>query len=134
GVFPELADKYIVWGEIYKIDALKNGKVDPTKIKSIGSPRFKNLLFDPTQNQEKYVLFATYPPQIEEVNGLNVLNLEKYTESILKICEIISKHGEKLIIKLHPTFDVLKIPEIIEKQFPEVQVISKGDINPLIRF
>lgn len=133
GVFPELADKYIVWGEIYKIDALKNGKVDPTKIKSIGSPRFKNLLFDPTQNQEKYVLFATVPPQIEEVNGLNVLNLEKYTESILKICEIISKHGEKLIIKLHPTFDVLKIPEIIEKQFPEVQVISKGDINPLIR-
>lgn len=133
GVFPELADQYIVWGENYKTDALQNGKVKQEKIIMLGSPQFNNLSFDSTDNDEKYVLLATMPPQIEEINGINVLKLEEYTEAVIRICKIISKHRKKIIIKLHPTFDILKLSEIIEEQFSEIEVITKGNINPLIR-
>jgi hypothetical protein len=72
-------------------------------------------------------------PQIEEINGIDVRNLEKYLKSILKICEIVTNEKMKLVIKLHPTVDILNISEIIQKKFPKIQVIQKGDINPLIR-
>lgn len=133
GVYPELADEYFVWGNIFEDDAIKNAKVDPQKIKVFGSPRFSNLSFDKSLDSEEFVLLATMPPQIEEVVGHNVQNLEKYFESILKICEIVSNQKKRLIIKLHPTFDVLEISKNLKKKFPNVKVISKDDINPLIR-
>ena len=73
------------------------------------------------------------PPQIEEIRGLDVRNLEKYLNDIIKICEIVLKQNKKLVIKLHPTVDILSIQNKISKKFPSVQVISKGDIDPLIR-
>ena len=73
------------------------------------------------------------PPQIEEIKGLDVRNLERYLNSVIKICEIVLKQKKKLVIKLHPTSDILNISKHITKKFPTVQVISKGDINPLIR-
>ena len=133
GMFPELADKYIAWGKFSRDNLINFGKTDPDKIVELGSPRFCKLSFKEGENTEDFVLLATMPPQIEEIKGLDVRNLEKYMESILKICEIVSNQKKKLVIKLHPTFDVLDISKNLEKKFPNVQVISKGDINPLIR-
>ena len=133
GVFPELADKYIAWGKFSRDNLINFGKTDPDKIVELGSPRFCKLSFKEGENTEDFVLLATMPPQLEEIKGLDVRNLEKYMESILKICEIVSNQKKKLVIKLHPTFDVLDISKNLEKKFPNVQVISKGDINPLIR-
>jgi len=133
GVYPELADEYIVWGDIYKNDAISNAKINSEKINVLGSPRFNKLSVEDNHNKNEFVLLATMPPQIEDIRGHNVNNLEKYLDSILRVCEIVSKQNKKLVIKIHPTFDVLEISKNVKKNYPDVQVVSKGDINPLIR-
>ena len=133
GVFLESADRYVAWGKFSKENQINFGKVSPEKIVELGSPRFNKLNFDANDNDEQFVLLATMPPQIEEIKGLDVRNLEKYLESILNICQIVSNQKKKLVIKPHPTFDVLDIEKNINKKFPDIQVISKGDINPLIK-
>lgn len=133
GIYPELADEYFAWGDTFKEDVIKNGKIDPQKIKAFGSPRFSNLYFDNSLNSEEFILLATMPPQIEEITGHDVRNLERYLKSIINICEIVSNQKKKLVIKLHPTFDILEISNNVKKKFPDIKIISKGDINPLIR-
>ena len=133
GAFLESANKYIAWGKFDKENEVRNGKVSPENVIELGSPRFSELKFLENQNTEEFVLLATMAPQIEEINGIDVRNLEKYLKSILKICEIITNEKMKLVIKLHPTVDILNISKIIQKKFPKIQVIQKGDINPLIR-
>jgi len=133
GVYPELADDYIVWGDIYEQDARKVGRIEELKIKKLGSPRFESLKFDSKMNSEEYVLLATMPPQIEEINGLNVENLENYRKSIIKICNIILKKNKKVKIKLHPANEILDLSNFIKEKFSQIEVIHQGDINPLIR-
>ena len=132
-VFLETATKYIAWGKFDKENEIINGKVPSTDIIELGSPRFSELNFLESKNSEEFVLLATMAPQIEEINGIDVRNLEKYLKSILQICEIVTNEKMKLVIKLHPTVDILNISKIIQKKFPKIQVIQKGDINPLIR-
>ncbi len=133
GAFLENADRFVAWGEFSKQNQIINGNVNPEKILEFGSPRFSNLSYNEQNNTEEFVLLATMPPQIEEIRGLDVRNLEKYLNDIIKICEIVLKQNKKLVIKLHPTVDILSIQNKISKKFPSVQVISKGDIDPLIR-
>jgi len=133
GVFPTLADKYIVWGDTYKKYAIEVGKVEKSKIEVLGSPRFENLKFEQNQNHEEYVLLATMPPQIEEMAGLNVKNLENYKKSIIRICEIVTNMNKKMKIKLHPAVEILDLPNLIKNKFSEIEVIYQGNINPLIR-
>ena len=133
GAFLENADRFVAWGEFSKQNQIINGNANPEKILEFGSPRFSNLSYNEQNNTEEFVLLATMPPQIEEIRGLDVRNLEKYLNDIIKICEIVLKQNKKLVIKLHPTVDILSIQNKISKKFPSVQVISKGDIDPLIR-
>ena len=133
GVFLEKADRYVAWGKFSKSNQISIGHADPQKILEFGSPRFSNLSYSKENSTEEFVLLATMPPQIEEISGLDVRNLENYITGIKKICEIIESQGKKIIIKLHPTKDILSISDVISKNFPSVQVISKGDINPLIQ-
>ena len=132
-VFLESASKYIAWGKFSKEFQVTIGKISTENVIELGSPYFSELNFLDNQNSEEYVLLATMPPQIEQINGINVKNLEKYLKSILKICEIISTQKKKMIIKLHPTSDILNISKTIEEKFPDIIVIEKGDIDPLIR-
>jgi len=133
GVYPILADKYIVWGDTYEQDAIEIGKVQKSKIEVLGSPRFDNLQFNLNKNEEKYVLLATMPPQTESVFGLNTKNLENYKKSIIEICDIVTKMNKKMKIKLHPAIEILNLSNIIKEKFPKIEVIYQGDINPLIR-
>ncbi len=133
GVYPELADDYIVWGDIYEENVRKVGNIEETKIKKFGSPRFESLKFDSKMNSEEYVLLATMPPQIEEINGLSVENLENYRKSIIKICNIVLKKNKKVKIKLHPAIEILDLSNFIKEKFSQIEVIYQGDINPLIR-
>ena len=133
GIFPNLAQKNIVWGEIFENYIINVGKINPQKIVALGSPRFSNLEFKKNIDRCDFILLATMPPQIEEINGINTNNLIKYYSDIEKICDIITKNNKKLIIKLHPTLDVFEFSKNIPKKFPNVQVISTGDIEPLIR-
>ena len=133
GVFPEFADHYIVWGSIFKKNAIDFGKTDASKVVEFGSPRFENLLYDEKLNKEDFILLATMPPQIEEIKGIDVRNLKNYLLGIEKICEIITAQKKNIVIKLHPTMDILEISKNLRHKFPNVKVVSSGDINPLIR-
>jgi hypothetical protein len=133
GVFLKSSDLYVAWGKFSRENQIAIGKVSPEKIVELGSPRFNKLNFIEKENDDEFVLLATMPPQIEQIKGIDVRNLEKYLDSILNICEIVSNQKKKLVIKLHPTFDVLDIEKNVRKKFPDIQVISKGDIDPLIR-
>ena len=131
--FLEFASKYVAWGKFSKEFQVSVGKIPAENVIELGSPHFSELRYSDNENSEEYVLLATMPPQIEQINGINVKNLEKYLKSILKICEIISTQKKKMIIKLHPTSDILNISKTIQEKFPDIIVIEKGDIDPLIR-
>jgi hypothetical protein len=133
GGFTELAQKYFAWGDISKNYAINIGKINSDKIIESGSPRFSSLEFNENENKNDFILLATMPPQIEEINGINTKNLESYYQNIEKICEIVTKNNKQLVIKLHPTSDVLEISKNIPKKFPDVKVLTSGDINSLIR-
>ena len=133
GAFLQSASKYLAWGKFSKENQITIGEVSTENVIEVGSPRFTELNYSDSENREEFVLLATMPPQIEEINGIDVMNLQKYLNSILKICEIVSNQKMKLVIKLHPTFDILNISKTVQEKFPNIQVIEKGDINPLIR-
>ena len=131
-IFLESANKYLAWGKLSKDFQVKIGKIPAENIIELGSPRFSELNLSNNKNSEEFILLATMPPQIEQINGIDVRNLEKYLKDILKICEIVSIQKKKLVIKLHPTSDILNISNTIQEKFPDIIVIEKGDINPLI--
>ena len=131
-IFLESANKYIAWGKLSKDFQVKIGKIPAENVIELGSPRFSELNLSNNENNEEFILLATMPPQIEQINGIDVRNLEKYLKDILKICEIVSIQKKKLVIKLHPTSDILNISKTIQEKFPDIIVIEKGDINPLI--
>ena len=131
-IFLESANKYLAWGKLSKDFQVKIGKIPVENIIELGSPRFSELNLSNNENNEEFILLATMPPQIEQINGIDVRNLEKYLKDILKICEIVSIQKKKLVIKLHPTSDILNISKTIQEKFPDIIVIEKGDINPLI--
>ena len=132
-IFLESANKYIAWGKLSKDFQIKIGKIPEENVIELGSPIFSELNLSKNENNEEFILLATMPPQIEQINGIDVRNLEKYLKDILKICEIVSMQKKKLVIKLHPTVDILNISKAIKEKFPDIVVIEKGDINPLIR-
>jgi hypothetical protein len=131
--FLEFASKYVAWGKFSKEFQVSVGKIPVENVIELGSPYFSELRYSDNENSEEYVLLATMPPQIEQINGINVRNLEKYLKDILKICKIVSSQKKKLVIKLHPTADILNISKTIKEKFPDIEVIQKGDINPLIQ-
>jgi len=131
--FLEFASKYIAWGKFSKEFQVSVGKIPAENVIELGSPHFSELRYSDNENSEEFVLLATMPPQIEQIDGINVRNLEKYLKDILKICKIVSSQKKKLVIKLHPTVDILNISKTIKEKFPDIEVIQKGDINPLIQ-
>jgi len=131
--FLEFASKYVAWGKFSKEFQVSVGKIPAENVIELGSPHFSELRYSDNENSEEFVLLATMPPQIEQIDGINVRNLEKYLKDILKICKIVSSQKKKLVIKLHPTVDILNISKTIKEKFPDIEVIQKGDINPLIQ-
>jgi len=131
-IFLESANKYVAWGKLSKDFQIKIGKIPAEDVIELGSPRFSELNLSNNENNEEFILLATMPPQVEQINGIDVRNLEKYLEDILKICKIVSIQKKKLVIKLHPTSDILNISKTIQEKFPDIIVIEKGDINPLL--
>ena len=133
GALPVKSDHYICWGKINE-DYCKELSIKSEKIHVVGSPVFDKVKFD-EQNFSKndYVLLATAAPTKEDSSDLTVEIIEKYMNSIKKICQLVTKYNKKLIIKIHPSPDELD-PSYIAKQInPEIKVIKQGNISPLIQ-
>ena len=131
-VYPDKANKFLVWGEIAKNDAIKNGHISPENIVTVGCPRYDNL-FKTSNFADDYILLATTGPSELHIRNMIVKEYENYEKSIEEICQIISKLNKKLIIKLHPGPRELNITNIVKKINPDFEVITTGDILPLIK-
>ena len=131
-VYPKNADKFVVWGEITKQDALKNAKLSPDKIEVVGAPRYDNIEMSVTRNNEEYVLLAAQGPAYNYVQGHQIMNFEKYEKIISKICKIVLSENKKLIIKLHPSPKEFDITQLVKKISPKIQVVTTGEIIELI--
>jgi hypothetical protein len=130
GVFPIDSDKFIVWGNLTQQNAISYG-VPKNKIENLGCIRFDNLLLKNKQ-EDDYILLAITSPEPEFIHGLSTKNIEQYVQTILKICEIVLKTSKKLVIKLHPSPSILDIKDIIYREYPEVRIVTMGDISSLI--
>ena len=131
GVFPSNSDKFLVWGESTKQNAVTYGEIPEEKIEALGCVRFDNLQFKNSSNND-YILFAITGPEPEFIHGLSTKNIEEYVDTITKICEIVNQTGKKLIIKLHPSPDALNVKDIVNKIDSQITVITSGNIGTLI--
>lgn len=131
-VYPDKASKFLVWGNISKNDAIQNGKISPDDLIPLGCPRYDGL-FDSKTESNDYVLLATSGPREMHVRGMLVDNFENYEKSITEICKIVSKLGKKLVVKLHPGPNEYNITNIVKNINPDFEVVTTGDILPLIR-
>ena len=131
GVYPIDADKFFVWGEVSKNDAINNGNVNREKIKIMGSPRFDSVK-PVTNNTDNYVLLATSGPQGEDINGRLIKNFEQYRKTVIRIAQITKNQKKKLVVKLHPSPDEMDVTNLIHEIDPNAVVEKTGNIIPLI--
>ena len=133
GALPIRSDHYLCWGRISE-EYPKSMGIKSEKVHSIGSAIFDEVRFDEQNCSKKdYVLFATGSPTKEHASDLTVEIIEKNMDAVKKICQVVTKHNKKLIIKTHPSPDELD-PSFIAKQVnSEIKVIKDGKISPLIQ-
>lgn len=133
GVYPREADKYVVWGKVEKLHALREG-VDEEKIHVLGTPIYDSILdVKDYRKNGSFILLATSPPVKEDTFDLTVTTRERYENTIKKVCEVASKLDKKLVIKLHPNPDEFNLTEIIHNIDPEIKLVHTGSIIPLIK-
>ena len=130
-VYPRDADKFAVWGEITKQDVMKNTNLSESQIEVTGSPRYDNISFGKKSSND-YVLLAAQGPSYPYVQGHQIKNFENYEKIVLKICKIVLENNKKIVIKLHPSLWEFDITESVKKINSEIQVVTTGDIIPLI--
>ena len=133
GALPIRSDHYICWGKINE-DYCKRLSIKPEKIHVIGSPIFDKVRFDEQNFYKKdYVLLATATPTQEDSSDLTVEIIEKYMDTIKKVCQLVTKYNKKLIIKMHPSPDELDPSFIVKQINSEIKVVKEGNISPLIQ-
>ena len=130
-VYPINADKFVVWGNISKSDAVENGNFSSKNIEVLGCPRYDNVFSE--GNNEGYILLAATGPVQMQVRSLTVQTYEEYEFQIQEICKIVMKLGKKLIIKIHPSPTEHDLTDLVKEISPNIQVVTTGDILPLIK-
>lgn len=133
GVLPILSDKFIVWGESLRNYAIECG-IPTEKIHVLGNPFFDELFENKNIFlQNEYILLTTQSPTDAAVNDLTVELIEKYENTIKKICEVVTKLNKKLVIKLHPDPFEFDITNLVREINPSIKVIKKGNIHSLLQ-
>ena len=135
GVIPSNSDKIAVWGEVFK-QYLEESKIPSKKIQVIGNPYFDELFEYNQSSSEKtgFVLLATQSPSDDRsITDLEIKTMEKYLEAIKTICNVVSKTGRELIIKLHPNPHEFDITSFVKKIDPKIRIIKTGNISDLIK-
>jgi hypothetical protein len=132
GVDPILSSKYLVWGNV-QYQFAKDYGISESQLEIIGSPFHDSVFLDSQNSSSDYVLLATSSPTASLIQDLTVETLEKYENTIRKICQIVINSNKKLIIKLHPFQEELDITKIVHDISSEIEIIKYGDIVSLIK-
>jgi len=130
---PQYSDKYLVWGNVIKQYATRIGFPE-NKLKVIGCPFYDSMFQNENIiSKNKFILLAASSPITDSFSDVTVGAMEKYLESIKKICEVSSKLGENLVIKLHPQPNDFDVTDFVKKIDSRITVLKSGDISPLIK-
>ena len=133
GVFLHDAEKLLVWGNLDKKLAIDNASILPEKIEIIGAPRYDSFFGSKPKRGEYILLASSADPQPEEIEGLRIHKIENYLSDILKICKVVSKLDEKLVVKLHPSpTQLTNLEQLTRKINSEIKVLASGDITELL--
>tara|TARA_B110001454_G_scaffold186203_1_gene182867 strand:- start:2541 stop:4397 length:1857 start_codon:yes stop_codon:yes gene_type:complete len=127
------SDNFLIWGNAMYRYAEKYD-LSLEKITKIGST-VHDQTFQIKKNKnhdEGFILVAAQGPLNMHVKDYTVEAHKEYEHIIRTICKIAKQNNKKLIIKLHPYEDD-NAESIIAKEIdPNISVIKKGDIIPLI--
>tara|TARA_Y100000590_G_scaffold97720_1_gene111221 strand:+ start:11888 stop:13783 length:1896 start_codon:yes stop_codon:yes gene_type:complete len=133
GVFLHNAEKLLVWGNVDKKLAIENASILPEKIEIIGAPRYDSFFGSKPKRGEYILLASSADPQPEEIEGLRIHKIENYLSDILKICKVVSKLDERLVVKLHPSpTQLTNLEQLTRKINSEIKVLASGDITELL--
>lgn len=131
GIFPDMSDRFLVWGNVMKQYAEKNNYGQKTTV--IGSQFYDKSIQNHDVSDGDYILLTTTSPGQNQITDLTVSSMHKYENTIKKISEIVSKLNKKLIIKLHPFQDELNITHLVKTINPNIAVTKGGSSLSLIR-
>lgn len=131
---PYYSNNFLVWGNVIKQYASRLG-FSANQVKVIGSPFFDSIFLNKNKNmitKNSFILVAASSPITDSLIDITVEQMEKYLESIKKICDISSKLKKDLVIKLHPQPNDFDITDFVKNIDPKITVLKSGDISPLI--
>jgi hypothetical protein len=135
GTLPVYDEKLIVWGNMMKEYALKNGMKDNDIIVS-GSLRHDSFFKKNLPNNEGTILVALLPFYFKTAEYQKISLYEKYEESLKIICNTLKKiKDRKKILKLHPTdmkFLSIPVEPIVRSIDPSIQIVVDADLTTLI--
>lgn len=131
GLFPNLSDSMIVWGNLTKSYLVTAG-IPSSKLMSLGNPAYDELFNKKNTLKEEIILLATSPPMKDFVYDNLVETNERYQNTVREICKIVSGMNQKLVIKLHPSLVDFDIEAMASKISDSITVIKSGSIFPLI--
>ena len=134
GIMPYSSDKFLVWGEILKNYAINCGIPD-NKIEIIGSPLYDSFFLKTKKPDfnESFILLATTNPQHNAISDLTFTYYSQREQAIQKICQIVNKLNQKMIIKLHPSPYEIDITDFIHKLNAKITVVKAGNILDLMK-
>lgn len=130
GIYPNLSDYAIVWGEPMKKHLVSLG-YDQKKIKSLGCPNYDKINPE-IITKTNTILVTTSPPRKDFAIDLSVNTILSYEKIIKEICIFCKNHNLNLIFKLHPSLED-EIQEVVEENFKDAKIVSSGSVIPLIK-
>ena len=131
GVLPVLTDKFFVWGKSFLNYAIQSG-IPSEKVEIKGSPNLDRFSGQKTKKNPNSILLLATGPRDQQSVGHDVNEWHKYEKLIQKICSIVTKHEQNLIIKRHPDISESNLSNSISKKFPNVKILKNGKILDLL--
>ena len=135
GTLPVYNEKFVVWGNMVKEYALRNGMNEDDVIVS-GSLRHDSFFKVNHQKNEGTILVALLPFFFKSAEYQSINVYTKYEESLKIICNVLKKiKDRKKIIKTHPTdmkFLSIDFESIIHAIDPSIQIVVDADLTQLI--
>ena len=102
------------------------------KVEIKGSPNLDRFSGQKAKKSPNSILLLATGPRDQQSVGHDVNEWHKYEKLIQKICSIVTKHKQNLIIKRHPDMSESNLSNSISKKFPNVKILKHGNILDLL--
>ena len=133
GLLPIKSDKFVTWGNVMS-EYTKKCDITVEKITIVGSTAHDKFSSNNRHDEMKNrILLAPTGPRKYYVNGLMIENIENYEKIIEKICNVVIKSGNELVVKKHPQIHEHDITKLVKNIDSSIKIVNKGDTMNLIQ-